>query len=157
MHVLIAYYSWQGHTAKVAQALAARLAAEMVRIEPLKEGGIVGNAMKAILGLKSPIRPCRVDLAGVDHLIIASPVWAHRVPPYVNEYLSMVTGGAGKPFSVLVEMRGSGADSATGVIRRALEQKGMRFMASASTLEKEVENGTFGDRITAFAEAIRKG
>ncbi|MDD1660085.1 MAG: hypothetical protein LUQ62_02640 [Methanomicrobiales archaeon] len=157
MHVLIAYYSWQGHTAKVAQALAAVLGAEMVRIEPLSESGILVKAAKAMLGLKSAIRPCRVDLAGVDHLVIASPVWAQKVPPYVNEYLFQVTGGAGKPFSVLVEMRASGAGSATRIIRTALEKKGMHFVASASTLENQVENGTFGDRITALAEAIRKG
>ena len=157
MHVLIAYYSWQGHTAKIAQALAGQLGAEMVRIEPVAESGMFVKAMKAILGRKSDIRPCRVDLAGVDHLVIASPVWAHKVPPYVNEYLSRVTGGSGKPFSVLVEMGGSGAESAIGVIRRALEKKGMRFVASAFTLEEQVNNGMFGDRITALAEAIRKG
>jgi menaquinone-dependent protoporphyrinogen IX oxidase len=157
MHVLIAYYSWQGHTAKVAQALAGQLGAEMVRIEPVAESGMFVKAMKAILGMKSDIRPCRVDLAGMDHLVIASPVWAHKVPPYVNEYLSRVTGGSGKPFSVLVEMGGSGAESAIGVIRRALEKKGMRFVASAFTREEQVNNGTFGDRITILAEAIRKG
>jgi flavodoxin len=155
--VLIAYYSWQGHTAKVAQALAGILGADLVRIEPVSESGMLVKAAKAMLGLKSAIRPCRVDLAGVDHLVIASPVWAQKVPPYVNEYLSRLTSGTGKPFSVLVEMRASGAGSATRAIRQALEKKGMRFVASASTREEQVENGTFGDRITALAEAIRKG
>ncbi|MDD1653457.1 MAG: hypothetical protein LUQ64_02810 [Methanomicrobiales archaeon] len=157
MQVLIAYYSWQGHTARVAQALATQLGAEMVRIEPVAESGMFGKAMKAFLGMKSDIRPCRVDMAGVDHLVIASPVWMHRIPPYVNEYLSQVTGGSGKPFSVLVEMGGSGAESATGIIRRALEKKGMHFTASAATLEAQVDNGTFGDRIAPLVEAIRKG
>jgi len=58
---------------------------------------------------------------------------------------------------VLVEMGGSGADSAIGIIRRALEAKGMHFVASAFTLEEQVNNGTFGDRITSLADAIRKG
>jgi flavodoxin len=157
MKVMIAYYSWQGHTAKVAQALAGQLGAELVRIEPVTETGMVSKALKAVLRMRSAIRPCKVDLTDADHLVVASPVWAQKVPPYVNEYLSRLTGVPGKPFSVLVEMRGSGAESAIRVIRQALEKKGMRFVASAATLEEQVDNGTFGDRITAFADTIRKG
>jgi flavodoxin len=55
MTIRVVYYSWKGHTEKVAVALAAFLNAELVRIEPVKEGGVAGKAMKAFFGMKSPI------------------------------------------------------------------------------------------------------
>jgi FMN-dependent NADH-azoreductase len=50
--------------------------------------------------------PCKTDLAGIDELIIVTPVWSHNVPPFVNEYCSAVSGGKGKPFHVIAEMGG---------------------------------------------------
>jgi len=78
--------------------------AELVRIEPLKEHNIAIGGMKAFLAKQAPIKPCKTDLAGIDTLIIATPVWSGKVPPYVNEYLSAVTDGEGKPFHVIAEM-----------------------------------------------------
>ena len=54
MRILCVYYSWKGHTAKVAERLADLLHAELVRIEPAVESGMFGKAMKALLGLIVP-------------------------------------------------------------------------------------------------------
>jgi flavodoxin len=156
MTIRIAYYSWKGHTEKVATALAKLLDAELVRIEPVREGGVAGNAMKALFRMKAPIKPAKADLTGVDTLIIASPVWAGKVPPYVNAYLGSVTGGNGKPFHVLAEMGGRGDQSAIAVVKKALEGKGMKFISSATTIEKDVDSGSFARTIEAFAADIRQ-
>jgi len=156
MTIRIAYFSRTGHTQKVATALAGLVNAELVRIEPQREFNIALGAMKAWLAMKSPIRPCTTDLAGTDHLIIATPVWAGKVPPFVNEYLSAVTGGTGKPFHVLVEMGGRGDQSAIAVVRKALEHKGMKFVSSASTIEKDVDGGSFMGTLEKFAAGIPK-
>ncbi|MGA7797830.1 MAG: NAD(P)H-dependent oxidoreductase [Methanoregula sp.] len=152
----VVYYSWKGHTEKVATALAKLLGAELVRIEPDRECRIGREAMKAFLGMKSPIRPTKNDLSGIDALIIASPVWAGKVPPYVNAYLDSVRGGTGKPFHVIVEMGGRGDQSAIARVRKALERKGMKFVSSASTIEKDVESGAFAGTLEQFAAGIRK-
>jgi flavodoxin len=34
MKTIVAYYTWQGHTGKVAKALASRIGADLVQIEP---------------------------------------------------------------------------------------------------------------------------
>ncbi|MEN6443841.1 MAG: NAD(P)H-dependent oxidoreductase [Methanoregula sp.] len=154
MTIRVAFYSWKGHTEKVASALAQQLDAELVRIEPVSEGNIAINGMKAAFGMKSPIRPAKTDLAGIDTLIIASPVWAGKVPAYVNKYLDSVTGGNGKPFHVIVEMGGSGDQTAIAVVRKALERKGMKFVSSISTIEKDVDSGSFMSTIEKFANAI---
>jgi menaquinone-dependent protoporphyrinogen IX oxidase len=156
MAIRIVYFSWKGHTQKVATALAQRVNAELVRIEPLTEFNIALGGMKAFLARQAPIRPCKTDLAGIDTLVIATPVWSGKVPPYVNEYLSAVTGGEGKPFHVLAEMGGRGSDSAIAVVKKQLEKKGMRFVSSAATLERDVDSGAFAATVDTFAAGILK-
>ena len=112
--------------------------------------------MKAVFRMKSPIKPVKTDLTGVDTLVIASPVWAGKVPAYVNTYLDSVTGGSGKPFHVIVEMGGRGDQSAIAVVRKALEQKGMKFVSSISTIEKDVDSGSFAGIIEKFVPASGK-
>ncbi|MDD5418770.1 MAG: NAD(P)H-dependent oxidoreductase [Methanomicrobiaceae archaeon] len=155
MRILVVYYSWQRHTEKVARALAERIEGELQEIEPVSESGMFGKAMRAALGMRAPIRPARTDLSDLDFLVVASPVWAQRVPPYINEYLSRLENCSGKPFSVLVEMRGSGADRAVAAVKKSLLKKGMRFVSQTATLEEEVEKGTFGEKIEEFARTIR--
>jgi len=156
MAIRVVYYSWKGHTEKVAAALAKLLDAELVWIEPVRDCGVAGKAMKAFLGLRSPIKTTKTDLTGVDTLVIASPVWAGKVPAYVNTYLGSVTGGTGKPFHVIVEMGGRGDQSAIAVVRKVLERKGMKFVSSASTIEKDVDSGSFTGPLEKFAAGIRK-
>jgi flavodoxin len=156
MVIRIAYFSWKGHTQKVATALAERVNAELVRIEPPGNFNIAIGGMKAFLSMKSPIKPCKTNLAGIDGLIIATPVWSHKVPPFVNEYCSAVSGGEEKPFHVIAEMGGRGAESAVASVKQQLEKKGMHFVSSASTVERDVDNGTFTATVETFANGILK-
>ena len=156
MTILVAYFSWKGHTEKTATALAKLLDAELVKIEPANNIGIGMQAVKAFFGMKSRIKPAKSDLTGIDTLVIASPVWAGKVPPYVNAYLDSVMGGSGKTFHVLIEMGGRGDKSAIAVVRKALENKGMMFGSSASTIEKDVDAGNFTATLETFTAGIRK-
>ena len=98
--------------------------------------------MKAFFGMKSP--------SGRRRLISkAWTRWSLQArsgrgnPPYVNEYLDLVSNGSGKPFHIIVEMGGRGDQSAIAIVRKRLEGKGMKFLSSASTIEKDVESGSF--------------
>jgi flavodoxin len=156
MTIRIAYFSYKGHTEKVATALARLLDAELVRIEPLNEFNIAIGGMKAFMAMKAPVKPGKTSLSGIDELIIATPVWSGKVPPFVSEYLAEVTGGEGKPFHVLAEMGGRGSESAIAIVRNHLEKKGMRFVSSAATIERDVESGAFMKTVEAFAAGILK-
>jgi NAD(P)H-dependent FMN reductase len=90
----------------------------------------------------------------VDFLVLASPVWAQKVPPYVNRYISLLSNTSGKPFSLLAEMGGRGAEKAIAHMRKHMEAKGMRFVSSAFTLEAEVDAGSFVPKIAEFAKTI---
>lgn len=159
MKILVVYYSWTGHTGTLARELARNLGASVVRIEPLvdlgKDTGRLG--MKALFGGTMAIRPVLSDMAGVDHLVIATPVWGFNLPPYTREYLSGLTGCTGKKFSVLAEMGGMGGKRVVKKARRILEAKGMQFVASAVTKERDVDAGTCGDLLAEFADRIRAG
>ena len=112
--------------------------------------------MKAFLGMKSPIKPTKSDLSGIDTLVIASPVWAGKVPPYVNAYLDSVTGSTGKTVPRDSRDGGRGDQPAIARVRKTLERKGMKFVSSASTIEKDVESGSFAGTLEQFAAGIRK-
>jgi hypothetical protein len=156
MAIRIAYFSRTGHTHKVATALAGRVNADLVRIEPRGSFNIAIGGIKALLSMRSRIKPCKTKLAGIDELIIVTPVWSGRVPPFVNEYCSTVTGGNGKPFHVFTEMGGRGAEGAIAAVRKQLEKKGMRFVSSASTVERDVDSGAFTATVETFAAGILK-
>jgi len=66
MRIRITYFSWKGHTEKVATTLARLLDAELVRIEPLRESGMPGKLLKTLFFMKSAIKPCTTDLAWID-------------------------------------------------------------------------------------------
>ena len=153
---MIAYYSWQGHTKKVAESLASKINAPTERIEPVKESNMAMKAIMAITGLKSNIKPCISDLAGIDHLVVATPVWAGRPTPYINKYLSLLTNTQHKTFSVIVEMGSRGDEKTIEKIRNVMEKKGMRFISSAVTVEKDVDAGEFDNTISKVAESIEK-
>jgi flavodoxin len=154
MKILVAYYSRSGNTRKAATALAGRLGAEITEIKPEGRVNLAFGAMKAFLNMTAPIQPDRTDLANIDTLVIATPVWAGKIPPYVTMYLSHVTGGERKPFYVLVERGGPGSDRPVQIVRELLQKKGMHFVASAETLEVMVKNNLYEDRIQLFAAAI---
>ena len=156
MNVIVAYYSWQGHTEKVAEEIASKLDAELVKIEALKDSGMPIKAMKAMFGMKSDIKPCKTDLSDIDHLVVATPVWAGHSTPFMNKYLSLLENCSGKSFSVVAEMGKSGAEKTINQIRNELEKKGMKFVSSAFTLEKDVNEGNFDDKTSKLVETIKK-
>jgi flavodoxin len=159
MNILIAYFSWKGHTETVAKAVAQKTGGTLVRIEPVTEPGkhMGRMAMRALFGSREPIKPVQADMAGIDHLVICTPVWAQNIPPPTRQYLSELTNCPGKKFSVLAEMGGSGAEKVARKVRKVLEAKGMQFVASAETLEKDVEADMVGAIIDEFAQKILAG
>lgn len=159
MNILIAYFSWQGHTEKVARAVAQKTGGTLVRIEPVTEPGehMGRMAMRALFGRREPIKPVLRDLAGVDHLVICTPVWAQNIPPPTRQYLSDLSNCPGKKFSVLAEMGGAGAEKVEKKVRKILEAKGMQFVASAQTLEKDVEADMVDAIIDKFVRKILAG
>jgi len=159
MKVLVVFFTWKGHTERLAHALARKLGTEAIRIEPVVDPGkhIGRMGLKALLGGKAEIKPIKRDMSDIDHLVIATPVWSGNLPPYTRQYLSDLSGCAGKNFSVLAEMGGSGAARVIQKAREILEAEGMEFVASIVTVEKDVEEGRFDTILDEFAEKVQAG
>jgi hypothetical protein len=88
----------------VAEEIASKLDAELVKIESLKDSGMHIKAMKVMFGMKSDIKSFKTDLSDIDHLVVATPVWAGHSTPFMNKYLSLLENCSGKSFSVVAEM-----------------------------------------------------
>ena len=157
MKVLVAYYSWKGHTEYLAKEIAGKLDASLVKIEPLTDPGqgMFGKAMKALLVRRENIKPCQTDMTEFDHLVVATPVWSGKIPPYVHEYLSQLSNCEGKNFSVFAEMGGRGADYTIMLVRKILGEKGMLFVASGFSVEKDVDARAVGPQIEEFVREVR--
>ncbi|MFA4862070.1 flavodoxin family protein [Methanoregula sp.] len=157
MKTRIVYFSQNGHTMKIAAVLAAHTNAEIFRIEPETEPGpgAVIEGIKAFFSQTSQIKFCPADCSEIDVLVIATPVWSGKVPPYVNTYLLSVYGCAGKPFHVATCMRNRGAEGAVAAVRACLEKKGMKYISSTAITERAIENIACSSVLEKFAAGIR--
>jgi len=155
MKILIACYSWKGHTWSVAHELEKKHNALYIDVVPQGGKSPVSGGMKALFGFRSLIKPAIIDLKNYGHLVIATPVWSHNLPPYSRQYLPGLKNGEGKQFSVLVEMGGSWAERVIGNVKKLLEAKKMEFFTNEVTLKKDVGTSQFDAIVTKFADKIR--
>lgn len=93
MRTLIIYYSFEGHTERVADILAQKLNAERLRITPQKEITTHGF-MKYVWGgkqatmKKAPeLMPYTFRADKYETIIIGTPVWAFTMTPPVRSFL----------------------------------------------------------------------
>lgn len=59
MSILISDHSRQGHTEKVALALATEIHGALQEIEPVGESGMLGKAMRAAFGMRAALIPAQ--------------------------------------------------------------------------------------------------
>ena len=97
MKTLIVYYSYSGHTKKIAEALAESEAAGIAEIRskkrPIKLKAYTAGIISAIRGKAWPIQPFDLDLAEYERFILLSPVWAGNPPPPVYAMLEQLPPG----------------------------------------------------------------
>ena len=97
MKTLVLYYSYTGHTKKIAEELAAKESFDIVSIKEMNRPGrfnaYSAGSFAALRGKTWPIQPLDVDLAAYDRLILLSPVWANNPPPFVNTVLWQLPKG----------------------------------------------------------------
>jgi flavodoxin len=100
MKTLVAYYSLDGKTRQVAEAIAAALAADLLYLRPRKEITAKGfwkyflGGAQVTLGLTPKLAAFDRDPADYDLIILGSPVWAGSFTPPIKAFLrpDSVTG-----------------------------------------------------------------
>jgi menaquinone-dependent protoporphyrinogen IX oxidase len=93
MKTLVAYYSLDGSTKRVAEAIAAALAADLLYIRPLREFRAKGffkyflGGAQASMGLTPRLAAFEFDPSAYDRILLGSPIWAGRFTPPVKSFL----------------------------------------------------------------------
>lgn len=88
---LVAYYSWTGNTAKIAQQIALNLSADIMQIKELKpRGGFLAfpDAIIASLLHRSPrLQKLTKNLTDYDVVIMGGPVWASNMATPMRSFI----------------------------------------------------------------------
>jgi len=93
MKTLVAYYSLDGNTAFIAQIIAEKLGAELVRLEPVKPYPTKGfkkffiGGMSAVCKAAPKLKNDNINTAAYDNIVLGSPVWAGTFAPPLNTLL----------------------------------------------------------------------
>lgn len=97
MKTLIVYYSYSGHSKKLAEELAKKEGADTSKIKDARRPGTLkaytSGCYAAIFGKPWPILPLERVPAGYERIILISPVWANNPPPAVNAFLETLPEG----------------------------------------------------------------
>ena len=125
MKTLILFYSYTGHTKKLAEEMSAKESADIAEIKDAKRPGKLkaycSGCFNALRGKAWPIQPIAADLAAYDRIKICSPVWAGNLPPAVNAALEKLPGGKTVSFTLA---SASGKSDCRAKIETAVKSKG---------------------------------
>lgn len=97
MKTLVIFYSYTGHTKRLAEELAAKESADAAEIRDRRRPGKLKayslGCLAAMRGRPWPIEQPEADLPAYDRLILLSPVWAGNPPPAVHAFLEQLPEG----------------------------------------------------------------
>ncbi|SNU06828.1 Flavodoxin [Lachnospiraceae bacterium] len=127
MGTAIVYYSMLGNSEMVAEKIAARIEADMIKIEPDKAYPDKGakkflwGGKSAVMGEMPVLKPYKFEASKYDKIILGFPVWASRPAPplctFLNEHKRQLKG---KKISVFACQSGNGAEKAFERIKKQI-------------------------------------
>lgn len=91
--ILVLYYSYEGHTKKVAEVIAKELSADIELVKPIKEmktkgfGKFLWGGSQVVMKKKPELKPMSVRPDDYDTIFIGTPVWAFTYAPPVKTLL----------------------------------------------------------------------
>ena len=139
MKTIVLYYSYSGHTKKVAEKLARTQGAELVEIKTKVRRPMpllfVYDCALALMHKTTAIEPIQQDLSAYDMITLASPVWASNPTPAFNAALKLVPKGK-KLQVVLVSGSGSTKRSIVATKHRIKDQ-GCKLMSYEDVKQPE--------------------
>ena len=152
--VLVAYYSETGHTAAAATRVARMLGGDVERIFPASGSArsMLAKALAALLGREEGVASPARDPGGYRLVIVATPVWAGRLPPPVRGYLAKVRGRIGAAGF----MATSGGAGSARTLRAMREAIGHAPLAEVTISDADRRSGADSAKLAAFADVLRK-
>ena len=127
MKTAIVYFSLNGNTEYVANAVAEKLGAELIRLVPKKafpDAGFkkfIWGGKSAVMKEKPELEPYEFDAEKYDRVIFGTPVWASRFTPPLRTFVADNADALkGKRFAAFTCFSGGGADKALARLRELL-------------------------------------
>lgn len=153
---LVAYYSWTGNTAKVANLIAEELSADIEHIQDIKprRGVFVfaATAFASVLQKSSPIVASIRDVADYDILILGSPTWGANMATPMRTYI-MREKARIKQVGLFCTLGGSGGKAVLTRMAALCERTPLaELMVGQSAFGSGAWRGLTGN----FAQQIRK-
>lgn len=161
MGTVIVYYSMLGNSKMVAERIAEKLGADILRIEPDKAYPDKGakkflwGGKSAVMGEMPILKPYEFDASGYDKIIIGFPVWASRPAPPINTFLNdQKEKIRGKKIAVFACQSGNGAQKAFERIKKQIGIEEFKAELILIDPKTRVDAGNDG-KIDSFCEMIR--
>lgn len=124
MRTAIVYYSMSGNTKFVAERIAEKVNADMIRIEPVKaypdQGAkkFIWGGKSAVMGEKPQLQPYEFKPEQYDRIIFGTPVWASSFAPPIRTFIHDNKSVLEKKIAVFMCFSGGGADKAIHKMKR---------------------------------------
>ncbi len=119
MGSIIVYYSLEGNTEYIAEKVAEKLGADILRIDPKKSFPNSGFAKffwggkSAVMAEKPELMSYKINLASYDRVIFGFPVWAGNYTPPLRTFIEENRDSLkGKSIAAFACQSGSGAEKA---------------------------------------------
>ena len=159
MKTIIVYYSLEGNTDCAAREIAARMGADLLRIEPDRAYPTSGfkklfwGGKSAMMGETPALAPYRFDGGTYDRVILGFPVWAGNVAPPVRTFVKE-NDLRGKRVAAFACQSGSGAEKAFARLKKLLGVEALE--AELVLIDPKDRPGAANDeRLRAFCERLR--
>ena len=152
--VLVVYYSLTGTTARVAEAIAGTLDADLVRIEDrVKRRGLVGFLRTGYQALRK--KSCDIDMpltyaSGYELVLFGSPTYAGGIAPGLRRFIENVRGTVRK-----AAYFGTGGDRKNaGVLTRLEEAVGLPRSSGLYLCDRTVKAEEMAPAVEAFCREL---
>jgi Flavodoxin len=140
----IIFHSWSGVTRGVARKVRAACGGDLIEVKPKKAYNLLTvyaqGGYRAMKGKKDPIEPKKIDVAGYDMIVMGSPVWAWKPTPVINAAIAALKDCEGKK-AVIYATCGGQAGETIEIMRKALEERGVRVVGDIVFDKKTVRDG----------------
>lgn len=107
MKLLIAYFSWSGHTERIAKMLAGKTRGRLFRIErnpPYSTDYETCSEVEGKADAEEKLRPALKlplpDIRTFDAIFLAFPIWYYTYPGVIRSFLSSYPDWMGKPIYI---------------------------------------------------------
>ena len=161
MTTAIVYYSMSGNTKYVADKIAERIEADVIRIDPVKaypdKGAkkFIWGGKSAVMGEKPALHPYECNVEKYDRIILGTPVWASNFAPPIRTFIKENPNIHGRKLAVFTCFSGGGADKAIEKMKKYIGIK--EFEAELILVDpKENVKAEDDEKIDVFCQKLKK-